>query len=153
MLLGATPKRSEPLTVPEINDSYLSYHDAKSWNETKANLGGYGTPTAGFYSLSAKGQKPYGAENQGPALDKNFVLDMSDKERFMVVQVLPYSNYTQATANEVFTMTVGAYAWNETNVFGDLAIRPADCIVVDNGASANKATLAAASFVAALCLY
>lgn len=80
-------------------------------------------------------------------------MDMSDKERFMVVQVLPYSNYTQATANEVFTMTVGSYAWNATNPFEDVSIRPADCIIVNNGASATKATLAAASLVAALYLF
>ena len=78
---------------------------------------------------------------------------MSDKDRFMIVQVLPLSNYTQATANEVFTMTIGAYAWNETNPFGAIAT-PADCIIVDNGASTIKNTLAAAAAsLLALSLY
>jgi len=58
---------------------------------------------------------------------------MNPQDRFMIVQVLPYSNYTQDTNDEVFKMTVGAYDFVKTNDF----IRPTrgkDCVLTD-GAS------------------
>jgi hypothetical protein len=107
--------------------------------------GGYGAPSAGLYNLTTKGFKPYGLEGQGPKTDMNYATDMSDQDRFMIVQVLPFANYTQDTNKEVFTMTIGAYGWNATNPW-DLtdAVRPADCVLVD-GATTIKATLAAAT--------
>jgi len=122
-----------------------------TWNNT-GSQGGYGAPTAGYYSLATKGQKPYGAEGQGAAVDKNIALDMNPQDRFMIVQVLPYSNYTQDTNDEVFKMTVGAYDFVSTNDF----IRPTrgkDCVLTD-GASIAKASMGAlAASLVALSLY
>jgi hypothetical protein len=121
-----------------------------TFNNT-GSQGGYGAPTAGYYSLATKGQKPYGAEGQGAKTDLNIALDMNAQDRFMIVQVLPYSNYTQSTNNEVFKMTVGAYGWVETNNF----IRPTrgkDCVLTD-AAHLIKYSLAGAASLVALSLY
>lgn len=145
-LFGVTAE--EPGTVDALEADSIVY----TWNNTNSQ-GGYGAPTAGYYDLSTKGFKPYGAEGQGAANDKNIALDMNDQDRFMIVQVLPYSNYTQATANEVFTMTIGAYSWNSTNYF----IRPtrvSDCVLTTEGASIIKYSVGAvAATLAALTLY
>ena len=84
----------------------------------------------------------------------NYATDMSDQDRFMIVQVLPFANYTQDTNKEVFTMTIGAYGWNATNPFSlTEAVKPADCVIVD-GATTIKATLAVATAaLVALSLY
>lgn len=77
---------------------------------------------------------------------------MSAQDRFMIVQVLPYSNFTQG-ASDVFKMTVGAYAWVESNNF----IRPTrgkDCVLTDKGASMTKASFGAvAAAIVAYTLY
>lgn len=47
--------------------------------------GGYGAPTAGYYDVKKKGFKPYGAEGQGAANDKNVALSTAAADRFMMV--------------------------------------------------------------------
>lgn len=145
-LLGADPKPSieeiQALTPP-LDVTSLASLDQYSYKNTLPN-GGSGTPSAGLYNLATKGFKPYGLEGQGPKTDMNYATDMSDQDRFMIVQVLPFANYTQDTNKEVFTMTIGAYGWNATNPWDTTeAVKPADCVI--NGATTIKATLAAAS--------
>jgi len=116
--------------------------------------GGYGAPTAGYYDVSKKGFKPYGAEGQGASNDKNIALSTAAADRFMFVQVIPLANYTQATNSEVMKLNFGSYNWDsKTTLTAPTA--PSECKAPTAGSNAMSLTGIAASFatLAALTLY
>ena len=79
---------------------------------------------------------------------------MGVEARFVIVQVLPLNAYTQASANEVFTMTVGAYEW-DTTVDLVQPKRVKDCVLKETaGAALTKVSIGALSAaLVALSLY
>ena len=116
--------------------------------------GGYGAPTAGYYDVSKKGFKPYGAEGQGASNDKNIALSTAAADRFMFVQVIPLANYTQATKSEVMKLNFGSYNWDTTTSL-TAPTAPSECKAPTAGSNAMSLTGIAASFatLAALTLY
>ena len=73
----------------------------------------------------------------------------------MIVQVLPVAIYTQDTLDEVFTMTVGAYAWAAVVPTNDLVkpTRGADCVLKEAAALTKVSFGAIAAAIVALTLY
>ena len=139
----------EAKTVPSVPAAFKG----DTFSNTDSQ-GGYGAPTAGYYDVSKKGFKPYGAEGQGDKNDKNIALSTAAADRFMLVQVIPLTNYTQATKNEVFKLNFGAYNWDST-VSLTAPDPPSKCSAPTAGSNAVALSGIAASFatIAALTLY
>jgi len=133
----------EKKAVPTMPAAY----SGDDFANTKSQ-GGYGAPTAGYYDVGIKGFKPYGAEGQGKANDKNVALNTADAGRFMFVQVIPAATYTQASASEVFKLNFGAYAWDTKSFKAPTAPTKCAAAAAENavslsGIAASFATLAA----------